>query len=304
MIDTAVHLGIDVGKTGLRLIALDSERQELERWSVPTHDVTQARAALAAELGRHAREHRIASVGVSIFGPLQTDPARPDFGAVIESSEPAWSGVNIPQEVASALGQEVFFDFDVSAGALAEAMVGNGLRHASFVYLSIGTGVGAVHFPGAHTPGYAPQLGHMQLPRERDDLAFRGSCRFHGACLQGLASGRALAQRWGAPAEELAADHPAWDLQARYVARACANLVYSFAPAAILLGSSVGSSPNLQLQDVNRHLGIMLNGFLEPALREAYSRSPAVVRAALGANCSLIGAALLGQGRSGLRIVV
>ena len=296
-----VHLGIDVGKTNLRVGVFSPDLQLIDRWSVPTADVALAQAALSDWLFAMPSRYRVRSTGISIFGPLQVDPSKADYGAVIESSEPAWSGVNIPTQVAQILERGVYFDFDVSAGALAEATMGSGKGKSAFVYLSVGTGIGAVYFRGSHRPGYAPQMGHMYIPRELEDLGFEGSCRFHGACLQGLASGKALALRWGLPAEELEWNHPAWDLEARYIARACTNLIYSFSPEAIVLGSSVGSVPSL-VPKVNHYLLSMLNNFLEPELRTLYSEQPPVAGASLGPESSLIGAALLGMRSSGLQI--
>ena len=294
-----VHLGIDVGKTNLRVGIFGSEWRIVDRWSVPTAEVNQAQGALKQRLLELRDRYDIQSTGISIFGPLQVDRSKPEYGAVIESSEPAWSGVNIPARVADVFERDVYFDFDVSAGALAEATIGSGRGKSAFVYLSVGTGIGAVYFRGSHRPGYAPQIGHMYIPREHDDLEFGGSCRFHGTCLQGLASGKALAQRWGMPAEQLGENHPAWDLEARYIARACTNLIYTFSPEAIVLGSSVGSSPNL-VSNVNRHVRSMVNNFLDPELRMLYSEQPIVMASSLGPDSSLLGAAILGIRTCGL----
>lgn len=296
------HLGIDVGKTGLRTGIFDCHLNMIERWSCASANVPEAQAALVGQLDDLRSRYRIRSAGISLFGPLQVDPTQPQFGAILGSSAPAWSGVNLPAQVAAVLQQEVFFDFDVNAGALAEATLGNGKGQRCFVYLSVGTGIGAAPFRGALTPGHAPQTGHIFLPREEDDRTFRGSCLFHGDCLQGLASGKAMAERWQVPAEDLAAEHPGWDLEARYLARACTNLIYSFSPEVILLGSSVGASPRLSLEAVNTHVRAMLNGFLDPHLRALYECTPAVVRAALGQHGSLVGAALLGRIQAGLRL--
>lgn len=296
-----VFLGIDVGKTGLRAGVFDTDTKLIARWVYPAAKVDRALAALELKLLELRRAYDVAAAGVCIFGPLQVNPARPAYGSLIGSSEPAWSGVNVPQIVCRALAREVWFDFDVNAGALAEATLGNGKGLSRFVYLSVGTGVGAVAYVDAHRPGYAPQIGHVYVPREPDDALFAGSCRFHGACLQGLASGRALAARWGLPAEMLPPGHAAWDLEARYLARACANLIYCFAPEAILLGSSVGSAPALSIPDVNRYAMALLNDFIEPELRERYSGEPAVVRSAFGPDCSLIGAAVMASREQGLR---
>ena len=294
------HLGVDVGKTNLRVGVFDPDLQIIDRWSVSTADVALAQMELRDRLFALPSQYRVISTGISIFGPLQVDPSKAEYGAVIESSEPAWSGVNIPAQVAEILERDVYFDFDVSAGALAEATIGSGRGKSTFIYLSVGTGIGAVYFRGSHRPGYAPQMGHMYIPRELEDLDFEGSCRFHSACLQGLASGKALQQRWSVPAEQLGENHPAWDLEARYIARACTNLIYSFSPEAIVLGSSVGSAPNL-VSNVNRHVRSMINNFIEPGLRVIYAERPPIIGAMLGSASSLVGAAAFGISEVGLK---
>src|SRR5579875_267589 len=294
-----VWLGIDVGKTNLRLGVFDATLRLLERWSVPSGNPQTAGEALHANLLELSRRYTVETAGISLFGPLQTDPKATDYGAIPESSDALWNGVNLPLLVAETLRRPVYFDYDVSAGALGEAVLGAGRDTKTFVYLSVGTGIGGVFFRDTLHPGYAPQLGHMYLPREPDDLTFPGTCRFHGACLQGLASGRALAQRWGMPPEDLPPEHPAWDLEARYLARACANLVYTFAPQRILLGSSVSSAPDL-IARINSYLPLLLNGFLDPELRSVYAAQAVVAKAAFTPDSSLLGAALLARNRAGL----
>ena len=244
----------------------------------------------------------IAAVGVSTFGPLDTDPTSARYGAIWESSDAAWSGVNLPALLAGATGKPVFFDYDVNAGALAEWKAGVARGAGRFVYLSVGTGVGGVVFQDGLRAGYAPQLGHTYVPRESDDTTFAGSCRFHGDCLQGLASGRAIEERWGVRGEDLPAEHRAWDLEARYLSRACANLVYTFSPERIVVGSSVGAVENLTAR-VNERLMPLLNGFLEPELRVLYAREPPVVRAGLSPDSSLVGAAILARDGTWAQVV-
>ena len=297
----AYLVAIDVGKTNLRVGVFNQTLARVERWSVSSSDVPAAQQSLQAKLLQLEERLAIDAVGISVFGPLQVDSSASDFGAIIESSEPAWSGVNIPRLVCDTCRSPVYCDYDVNAGALAEALAGAGRGTRSFVYLSIGTGVGGVLFRERLTPGYAPQLGHMYLPQEEDDGEFSGSCRFHGRCLQGLASGRAMELRWGRPAETLEPEHPAWSLESRYLARACANLVYTFSPDRIVLASSVGCTPGLSAR-VNDGLRGQLNGFLEPELRALYARQAVVVSAQLAQDSSLVGSALLARERLGLRM--
>ena len=111
-----VVLGIDVGKTNVRVGIFDLELVLLERWGVASVEVQAAMEALRGFLVAVRERFEVAGVGVSIFGPLEVEAGAEGFGAVIESSEPAWSGVNVPALVGGALGCRVYFDFDVSAG--------------------------------------------------------------------------------------------------------------------------------------------------------------------------------------------
>ncbi|MFG2995416.1 ROK family protein [Streptomyces sp. NPDC048340] len=138
-------------------------------------------------------------------------------------------------------------------------------------------------------PDRSPQLGHIQLARESDD-PYPGSCRFHGSCFQGLASGRAIFGRWQVPADELPAHHRAWDLQARYIARACTNLVYSSPFTTVRVGSGISQVPGLIARS-NDYLRTFMNGFPETLCRETFG-SDVIQRAVTAPDSSLIGAAI------------
>ena len=85
-----------------------------------------------------------------------------------------------------------------------------------------------------------PEIGHTLAPCEPEDAAFDGVCAFHGsACFEGVASGPAISARWGTSAEGLPPEHPAFDLEARYLAKLCVNLTHTIAPARIILGGGV-----------------------------------------------------------------
>ncbi len=116
-----------------------------------------------------------------------------------------------------------------------------------FVYLTVGTGIGGGSLVGGellHGAGH-PEMGHMFVPHDLAADPFLGSCPFHGDCLEGLASGGALSGRWGKPAHELPAGHPAWELEAHYLALALANIVVTLAPERIILGGGVMRQPSL-----------------------------------------------------------
>src|SRR5205809_33843 len=72
-----------------------------------------------------------------------------------------------------------------------------------------------------------PEMGHLSVPRHPGD-DFAGHCPFHGDCLEGMASGAAIAARWGRPAEQLDGDElrAAVELEATYLAAGLRNIVY------------------------------------------------------------------------------
>jgi fructokinase len=184
------------------------------------------------------------------------------------------------------------FDTDVNAAALAELRHGVGQGLDSLVYLTIGTGFGGGAVVGGRlVHGLAhPEIGHMPIPRGPQEVAaFPGVCPYHGDCLEGVAAGPAIAARWGAPGPELPADHPAWDLEADYLASALATLVYVLSPQRIVIGGGVGSVPHL-LERVRPRLVELIAGYiLHPALQAGGARSY-LVHPSLGDRAGLIGA--------------
>ena len=90
-------------------------------------------------------------------------------------------------------------------------------------------------------------MGPSSLHIRADASDFRGVCVYHGDCLEGLASGPAIATRWGAPGESLGGEvlAAAVDLEARYLADAIRTIVYTIAPERIVLGGGVSRMPGL-----------------------------------------------------------
>jgi fructokinase len=138
-----------------------------------------------------------------------------------------------------------------------------------------------------------PEMGHVRIPHDRVADPFAGICPFHGDCLEGLASGPAIQARWLQPAEQLADDHPAWALEARYLALALVSFICTLSPERIVLGG-----------------GVMCRGTLLPLLRQQtldllgnYVRAPEILQRIddyivapwLGANAGVLGALALAE---------
>ena len=107
-----------------------------------------------------------------------------------------------------------------------------------------------------------PEMGHVRIPHDMATDPFPGSCPYHGDCLEGLAAGQALEKRWGQPAETLPADHPAWPLEARYLALGIANFIFTLSPQRIIVGGGVMVQHGL-LATVRREVTELLAGYVD-----------------------------------------
>ena len=188
----------------------------------------------------------VAAAGIAAFGPLDMDPASPGYGSITATPKPGWSDTPILARLSDALGIPVGIDVDVGGAALGEWRWGaaRGLEH--FVYLTIGTGIGGGAFLNGkvhHGMGH-PEMGHVVLQRVPGD-GYPGHCPFHGACFEGMASGPAIEDRWGAKGVDLAGRDEVWDLEATYLAQALRTFTYVVAPQRIVIGGGVMQVPGL-----------------------------------------------------------
>lgn len=236
----------------------------------------------------------LAALGIAAFGPLELRRTHPRYGFITTTPKPGWSGVDVVGPVRRALGVPVGLDTDVNAAALSEGRWGAARGLDTFVYLTVGTGIGAgvmVHGRILHGLGH-PEVGHLSVPRQDGD-EFPGGCPFHRDCLEGMASGPAIAARWRLPAEQLRGEalHAAVRLEARYLASGLRDMVYAVAPQRIVIGGGVTRLPGL-LPLVHAQLTDLLAGY--PGLEE-HTSGGFVVPADLGALAGPAGALVLAE---------
>jgi fructokinase len=265
----------------------------LARGTVPT--TTPETTLLAARdfIADAARGRgRIDYFGIGCFGPVDVHLASPTWGHIASTPKAGWSGTDIAGYFRKAFNVAVAFDTDVNAAAYGEYLWGEAQGLTDFVYLTVGTGIGGGVFSGGellHGMTH-PELGHIKVAHlESDD--FPGCCPFHRDCIEGMASGPALALRWSCPPESLDPDHQAWSIEARYLARAMAAYTLVLSPQRILMGGGVGMRPGLA-ERVSLLVGEELSGYIEP-LADPERIASFVRRPALGAEAGLFGAAAL-----------
>lgn len=229
------------------------------------------------------------SLGVGSFGPIRVDPRAPDWGTMLATPKPGWAGFGVGRFLRDALGVPVALDTDVNAAVLAEARRGAAKGLENVVYLTIGTGIGGGVLSGGRLVHGAlhPEFGHLKTPRAPGD-SFEGVCPFHRDCLEGMASGPAIAARWGVPGSELPADHAAWDMQAWYLAHGLLAALAILSPGRAVIGGGVSQVEGLHAK-VNRLLQEIAAGYF-PMVENG---APFVVPPDLGQQAGISGALML-----------
>jgi fructokinase len=255
----------------------------------PAETLAQVLAFLRQEV---ATGGPLAAIGVTSFGPLELRRSHPRYGFITTSPKPGWCDVDMVGPFRSTLGVPVGFDTDVNGAALGEGRWGAARGLDTFVYLTVGTGIGAgavIDGRIIHGLGH-PEMGHLSVPRQPGD-DFAGNCPFHTNCLEGMASGAAIAARWGRPAEQLDGDElpAAVALEAAYLAAGLRNIVYPIAPQRIVIGGGVTGLPGL-FPLVRAKLSEALAGY--PGLPE-HAADDFIVPAALGSLAGPAGALVL-----------
>lgn len=236
MSEKQMRLGaLEAGGTKMVCAVVSGDGEVLDRMETPTL----APAETVPQMIEWFAARDVDALGIGALGPTCVDPADERYGSILQTPKLAWRGYGLRAAFADALGIPVAYDTDVNVACLGEAVFGccKGLKDA--VYVTIGTGVGAgVMCAGRLLHGILhPEAGHM-LVRTRPTEEGRCVCPSHASCLEGLASGPAIAVRWGKPAAELADNDEVWMLEGDYLGQMCANLVLMYSPHRIVLGAA------------------------------------------------------------------
>jgi fructokinase len=234
-------------------------------------------------------------VGVGAFGPVEVNRSSPRWGTITTTPKPGWRDTDVVTPLAAALGVPVALDTDVNAAATGEWRHGAAQGLDTFVYLTVGTGIGGGVFAnGRPVHGLLhPEVGHMLVPHDRERDPFPGCCPFPRDCLEGLASGTALRERWGRPGEELT-DPAVWELEAEYLVLGLVNVVLVLAAERIIVGGGVGGAPGL-LPLVRGRLLDLLAGYVD-APRLTTGIDDYLVAPGLGPRSGVVGAIELARG--------
>lgn len=232
----------------------------------------------------------ITGIGIGSFGPLDLDPTSAGYGYITTTTKPGWADTDVAGIIRRGLGVPVWLDTDVNAAALGEHRwgAGRGLRNVAYVTVGTGVGVGFV-VNGQTLPGLVhPAIEHLAVRRHRDD-DYPGGCPYHGDCLEGLASGPALAARTGPSPVDLGADGGRLlAIEAWYLAQAVTTLVYVVSPERIIVGGGLSHLPGL-LDAVRVTTLSLVNGALA-AMELTKAIADYIVEPGLGDRSGVLGA--------------
>lgn len=239
------------------------------------------------------RNSGASAVGIGSFGPVDLDQGSPTWGYVTTTPKPGWRNVSVASVLSEQLGLPVVFDTDVSAAAVGEHRWGAGQGAEGLCYLTVGTGIGAGLLAGGR-PWHGlvhPEVGHLRIPRDRYQDPFEGSCPVHGDCWEGLASGASITARWQCAPDQLPPEHPAWALEAEYLALGILSIVMVASPQRVILGGGVMEHHGLRTM-VGSRLRELVGGYLDtPLLGDEVTSY--LVAPALGDRAGVLGAIAL-----------
>jgi fructokinase len=237
----------------------------------------------------------LAAIGVSCFGPIDPDHRSPTYGYVTTTPKPHWANTDFVGALKSALGLPVGFDTDVNGAALGEHRWGAAQGLDTFVYLTVGTGLGG----GGMVNGKLihglmhPEMGHARIPHDFAEDPYPGWCTYHGDCWEGLACGPAIEARWSTNARDLPPGHPAWALEAKYLALGLVNIILTVSPQRIIMGGGVMDQHHL-FPLLHAEVVRLLNGYIQrPQILETIADY--IVPPGLGNRAGVLGAFALAQ---------
>jgi predicted NBD/HSP70 family sugar kinase len=107
---------------------------------------------------------------------------------VTTTPKPHWAHADVVGRLHDALNLPVGFDTDVNGAALGEHRWGAAQGLDTFVYLTIGTGLGGggmVNGRLLHGLMHS-EMGHMRIPHDLARDPYPGQCTYHGDCWEGL----------------------------------------------------------------------------------------------------------------------
>jgi glucokinase len=285
-----VTIGIDLGGTGTRVIALDTEGVIRNQATTPTPArLSPARAVpeLVHTVTSVAAGLRLRGVGIGASGPVS--PA-----GIIGNPEtlPSYSGVPITRIIGESLGVPCVIDIDAVTAAIGEHRYGAGRDSDALLVITLGTGIGIAMLvrgaPLRAADGTHPEAGHISVAGP----AAPCYCGLR-TCWEQLASRTALGRLTDGRTGEIACrarqgDRSAAELFNRYgerVGTGLATLLTIGKPDRVIIGGGAAQYLDLFQATMRQRL----------ERSPGYAWTPAFLPAELGNVAGAVGAAVISR---------
>ncbi|PFI95356.1 ROK family protein [Priestia megaterium] len=234
------------------------------------------------------------AIGLGSFGPCDVNSESITYGYITSTPKLSWRGYPILKTLEESFNIPIGFSTDVNAAALGEVTFGAAKGLDSCLYITVGTGIGAgAVLGGKLLQGLShPEMGHVVVRRHSNDT-YPGKCPYHRDCLEGLAAGPAIEERWGKTGIELVNRPEVWEMESYYLAQALVHYILILSPKKIILGGGVMKQKQL-FPLIYRDVKKLLNKYIEiPQLSDEIEKY--IVPAGLGDLSGITGALLLGR---------
>lgn len=288
---TPLDIGIELGGTKVVVAASPGDGHLVDRTRIDTRSPDETLPEVAATVRSLMMGADDVAIGIGTFGPVDLRRRSSTYGTLTSTPKAGWSGTDVVQAIVGDLDVPVGLDTDVNAALLGEHRYG-AARTATAAYLTVGTGIGGGLLVDHRIVNGAnhPEMGHVMVPRHPDD-DFGGSCPYHGACLEGMASGTALHRRFGRRAEDMdAADRDrARNLAAHYVGHGVLALCAMVPVETVVIGGGVPHLPGFH-SAVASTVADIAAGYPPVPFAEG---GPAIVPPGLGDDAGVIGSIVL-----------
>ncbi|MEQ6376288.1 ROK family protein [Bacillaceae bacterium S4-13-56] len=283
---------IEAGGTKFVFAVGDEAGNIVEKGQIPTTVPSET----IPQVVEFFQKYPIRAIGIGSFGPIDVNADSATYGNITSTPKPGWKGYPFVQEIKKALEVPVGFNTDVNAAALGEATLGAAKGLDSCLYITVGTGIGAgAVVQGKLLQGLShPEMGHILVRRHPEDH-YNGKCPYHSDCLEGLAAGPAIEERWGAKGIELVGRDQVWEMEGYYIAQALMQYILILSPKKIILGGGVMNQKQV-FSYIHKYLEKLLNGYVALPDLSDYIVSPG-----LGDHAGIIGSLLLAKNELGVQ---
>lgn len=252
------RLCIEVGGTSLRIAFAEypessSKPQLTEPVQIPNLGFEPCLAQILQIVSESQK--KIASIGISTFGPVCLNFEDSRFGFILSGSadvKKSWVNNSLIVRLAEALEipkteENLKIETDVNGAVLAELKLGDHNLPAkpNLIYITVGTGIGTgVMVKGELVHGYQhPEGGHVICHlHKKEDPTFDGVCNYHKHCVESLATNVSIAARLGLEVGDLPGvedGHWVWEAAGYYLAQLVMNVSYVVAPHCVIIGGGV-----------------------------------------------------------------